>query len=299
MPLLAILLGLALMVPCSAATPQDEARAREILQRVSAEADRFWRAARDVFARETLVQRARKPPPRFRRRGAGNQTGNDSGQYISREIVSEYTFGVLAESPGSLYEFRQVLAVDGRPTVSAETARQTLAIGMRSGDDRVKRAMLDRFRQQGLPGGATDFGQMILMFTGAQLGRLEFAIGEEAWAGPDRALVLAYREKPGHESFTIFQGRHAMRQPLQGTLWVRRQDSVPLRITMISRHQEDERLRVHEATVDYAPSAFGLVLPVSVVHRDTADGILLMENRFVYEEYRKFTADSEVKFDVQ
>ena len=53
-----------------------------------------------------------------------------------------------------------------------------------------------------------------------------------------------------------------------------------------------------EGTVDYAMSAHGCILPAAVVHRELVGDKLLSENIFQYTPFRKFGAETELKFDV-
>ncbi|MGH9660369.1 MAG: hypothetical protein ACRD96_17600 [Bryobacteraceae bacterium] len=286
---LALLAGLA-------ASAQNDNAAAAILRRVAEEAEVFQSVARDLIAEEKLEHRSRKPASRFRPRIGKAAEAPAVVQYQTREIISEYAYGALAEAPGALHEFRQVIAIDGRPLVRAEKARQTLTLGVRSGSDKVKKKMLQDFEKHGLVGAATDFGQMILLFTKRRLPRYRFSVVKEAQIGADAAVVLSYRE--AGESLTIFSGRSSIRKPLEGELWVRKSDSLPLRITMVAAREEDDQTVRDEATVEYEPSAYGVVLPVSVLHRETAGDQLVAENRFRYASFRRFGAQSEVKFDV-
>ena len=61
------------------------------------------------------------------------------------------------------------------------------------------------------------------------------------------------------------------------------------------RDEANQHIRT-EASVDYARSPHGIVVPASVVYKETAGGELISENVFRYSAFRRFSADSEVKF---
>lgn len=269
----------------------------EILSRVSEEAEIFRRVAPETLAEETLTQRSLKPPPRFRRRGAtAPNAAPEKPEYLTRQITSEYSFATLRES-GALHEFRQVTAVDGRRVSTPESARHALGLGMRSEDDRARKRMLEDFQKVGLQGAATDFGQLILLFTKRQLENYDFRPDGYGRIGVDQMVVLAFSQRQGSPSMLVFEGRKTVRAKLDGQLWVRRKDGVPLRIILRSQWTEQKRVRKHEAVVDYTPTPFGIVEPASVKHSEFMDEELVTENLFRYSTFKKFGADAEIKFD--
>src|SRR5438067_11811571 len=110
-------------VAAIAALPGQTLPLADILSRVSEEAEVFRRIAPQTLTEETLAQRSLKPPPRFRPRvGTGVQEPT-AAVYQTREIVSEYSYATLRDSPGVLHEFRQVISVDGRRVKTPEQAR--------------------------------------------------------------------------------------------------------------------------------------------------------------------------------
>src|SRR5262245_20621333 len=110
------------------------------MRRVAEEAEAFGKVARDVIAQETLQQRIRKAPTRFRPRVGASVMAPPKIEYQTRTIVSEYAFATFKDSP-ALHEFRQVVSVDGQALLKAEKARQSLTLGVRSQDDNVKKRM--------------------------------------------------------------------------------------------------------------------------------------------------------------
>ena len=106
---------------------------RGILSRVAEEAEVLQQNAPKVLSQETLEQRAVLPPSRFHPRIGQAATQVVKPRLAVREVVSEYSVGTLKDSDSNnLVEFRQVVAVDGRPIQSAESARHALSLGMHS-----------------------------------------------------------------------------------------------------------------------------------------------------------------------
>jgi len=264
--------------------------------RLSEEAEVFAQTARSVLSQETLTQRSRKPAPRFRPRIGTAATTAPKEEFLTREIVSEYGYASFKDSPAALHEFRQVISVDGRQVRTMEKARRTLTLGVTSADDNVKKQMLKDFEKHGLTGAATDFGQLILLFTKRRLANYQFDVAGQERIGADTASMLSFRQRGGEESLTIFAGREALRTSLQGTIWLRMPDYLPLRIRLRSERREGGFVVQTEATVDYAMSPHGFVLPAAVAHREMTEGKLLTENIFQYTPFRKFGAESELKF---
>ena len=264
--------------------------------RLSEEAEVFSQAARAVLSQETLTQRARKPAPRVRLRIGAAATAPPKEEFLTREIISEYGYASFKDSPAALHEFRQVISVDGRQVLTREKARRTLTLGVRSADDNVKKQMLKDFEKHGLTGAATDFGQLILLFTKRRLPNYQFELAGQDRLGADTAAMLSFRQYGGNGALTTFAGREALRTSLQGTIWLRMPDHLPLRIRLRSERREGEYVVKTEATVDYAMSPHGFILPAAVAHREMTEGKLLTENIFQYTPFRKFGAESELKF---
>jgi hypothetical protein len=267
---------------------------RNMMSRVAEEADVFAHSARLVLSEETLRQRTRKPASRFHPRIGEGEAPKE--EFLTREIVSEYGYSSLKDSPNALHEFRTVISVDGKKVMGVEKARKTLTMGVASPDDDLKKQMLRDFEKNGLIGAATDFGQVILLFTKRRLPDYEFRSAGQGTMGADTAAVLAFKQKTGTESMTTFAGREALHTGLQGFVWVRIPDYLPLRIRLISSRKDGPYVFVTEATIDYAMSAHGCVLPAVVLQRETVAGKLMSENTFRYAPFRKFGAESEVKF---
>ena len=283
---------LSLLLTAGFADPQIDG----LLARVSEEAEVFRRTAVKLIAQETLRQRALQPPPRFRPRAGQAATQPPPIVYRTREIVSEYSYGVLRDSPGSLHEFRQVLSVDGRPVSAPARARRKLLAGLSSPDDRARQSMLEEFARYTLRGAATDFGPALLLFAPGRMGDYRFEAGGKARVGAEPALILRFRQTGGPASLTVFETRQVVRHALEGELWVRETDGLPLRIVLRSQRRQGPDTLSDHATIEYAPAPFGVLVPVSVVRRLHAGELLLEEDVFRYSPFRMFAADAEIKF---
>ncbi len=259
----------------------------------------FRRVAPQTLAEETLQQRSLKPPPRFHpHMGKGATAAPPAPEYQTREIVSEYSYAALQDSPGALHEFRQVISVDGRPVSTPEKARHALSLGLKSADDRARKRMLEDFRKLGLIDAAMDFGQILMLFTRRELHNYDFRIEGADRLGADEAIVLTYDQRQGQQTMLVFEGKKTIRAKLDGKLWVRKADGLPLRISLRSQWKEQRQTRRHEAIIEYTSTPFGIVLPASVKHSEFLDQQLITENLFRYAPFRKFGADAEIKFDV-
>ncbi len=273
-------------------------RLDQILKRVSEEAEVFFMRATDVVGRETLQQRVRKKPRRFRLRIGDDALAPPPIRYEKRQIVSEYGFSTLDDAPEAILEFRQIVSVDGRNVVDHEEARRTLTLGITHRDDRAKKRMLRRFEKHGLDGAAaTDFGQILLLFQRRSLQQYDFRIQGSGRIGASETLEIAFEQRKGPDSFTVFEGREAVHVPLAGVIHVRQRDYVPIRIVLEIRQQDEKFDYTYESTVDYYDSAYGVLLPVSVQYRKFVEGELLVENRAEYSKYQMFAVDAEIDFN--
>jgi hypothetical protein len=269
----------------------------EILARVAEEAEVLEQNAPKALTQETLEQRALIAPPRFLPRVGKAATVTPKPQLSVREIVSEYSVGTLKESDSrNLLEFRQVISVDGRPVQSAEHARHALSLGIQSPDDRIRKRMLEDFAKHGLVDVATDYGLILLAFTKRGLEDMQLKPAGETRVGAEDALVFSWRQNSTAGGELEFFGNRAVRRPLQGMLYVRKSDGLPLRVQAWAEHPDAKRTIRDEAAVDYALSAHGFLMPASVVHRHLVDGRLWIENLYRYEPFKLFSADAEIKF---
>jgi hypothetical protein len=288
----------ALLLLAGATALWAQADLETLLRRISEEAEVFRRRAPQALAEETLQQKAVRSTPRFYPRIGAAAARPRPRAVQTRVIVSEYSLGLLRESgqEGVLHEFRKVISVDGRSVTSAAEARHALSLGLRSPDDRVRKRLLEEFQRYGLIGAVTDFAPLILLFTKRGIGNYEIALAGQNRVAGQLARVLDYRQTAGAQSLLIFQGRKVVRHSMQGKIFVRASDGLPLRVTLESSHQDGKHLFRDEAAVEYAVNPHGFLAPVSVVHRGFADGQQQVENIFGYGPFRLFTAATEIKF---
>lgn len=273
----------------------------EILSRVSEEAEVFRHVAPQVLAEETLTQRALKAAPRFHPRVGAAATQAAAPVRQTREIVSEYSFGTLKDAPGPLHEFRQVITVDGKTISAAAAARHSLALGLASADDHARKHMLEDFQKYGLAKDlvVVDFGQLLLLFTKRQEGNYHFELAGEERMGAERARVVNYAQVGGPDRMLVFHGRRAIHQPVEGRIYAREPDGLPLRITIVESRADGKNVFRDEAVVDYTPNAQGFLAPAAVTHKGFAGDQLVVEDEFRYSTFRKFGADAEIRFDAQ
>jgi hypothetical protein len=263
--------------------------ATETLPQIARHASKFWQAASGYFCRETLHQKALTLPKRKLRIGR-KATEPVKPEFKDREIVSYYALGGFRTTPEALHEFRQVFLVDGKSTMPEAKALEKFQAILGSKDDRAKTELQEDFDQANLAVAATDFGQLILLFTKANLGKYNFERETTSLIGADRAIVIKFRQSTGPEALRIGEAGKQVRQPLSGKLWVRESDYQPLRITLTTtRRLESAEIR-DDASVDYAPTAAGAVLPASVVYRRYIDNELKVENVSQYSDWQSVKA---------
>jgi hypothetical protein len=289
---------LLLMVPLAAGA-QPPALLDKALSRLSEEAEVFSQAARRTVGKEVLHQKAMMAPGRFRIRVGEAARKAEEPRWQVREVISEYGFSSLKDAPEALHEFRQVISVDGRPQSEGDKARDVLVRGVVSEDDRLKQKMLRDFEKHGLRGAAFDFGQLILLFTRGNLINFRFTPAGSGRIGADAAVIYAFRQTQGHQALTVFEGREAIRVPLEGTIWFRKSDLVPLRIILVTERAEKDRRVRDQAVVEYFVTARGSVMPASVVHKQWVNSQIVVENRFQYSDFRRFSAEAEIKFEAE
>lgn len=269
------------------------------LERLAEEAEAFARSAEKLIGEETLRQRAIAAPPRFRPRIGAAALEPPPERWDERELHSEFAYARFrseGEEPGTIHEARQILTVDGRTVAAAGKARERLALGLRSDDDKLKRRLLEDLRKHGLPESATDFTLTLLLFQRSSLKRYDFTPGRESMMGADRVEVFQFRQKDGDEAFTVFHGRRMYRQRMEGEVWLRKEDSLPVKIIFQSLIPDKEAPVLDWGEVEYTRSAHGILVPVAAAHRRTIAGRPTAESRFSYGNFKRFGADSEIKF---
>lgn len=285
-------LALATLVAVTAVDPH--------LQRLTEEAEVFATSLDKVIGEETIRQKAMRKQPRFKLRVGDKAFEPEPPSYQERELRSEFGYASFKDEKdetGVWHEVRQILEVDGKALQTQEKARERLALGIRSNDDSVKKKLLQELEKQGLSGSATDFSLCLLLFRARNLPNFDFTPKEKIRMGADEMQPYHFKQKKGHESFTVFHGRKMIHQALEGDLLIRTEDGLPLKITLTSRiEQKDHASVVDVGEIEYMRSPHGVLLPVAVVHRRTWNEVLVAENQFSYANFKRFSTDSEIKF---
>ena len=293
MPLRAIVLFLTLHVLPACA----QINLAQMLSRVAEEAEVFQQNMPNTLTQEVLVQRTILPPPRFRPRIGSATVASANVRIQVREVVSEYTVAPLRKADSSnLVEWRQIVAVDGRTIQSQESARHALSLNLKSPDERLRKRMLEEFGRYGLVDVATDYGLILLAFTKRGLAQMNTSEAGEAWIGAEQAAAIHWRQTSPEGGELAFRGRQVARTPLEGILWVRKDDGLPLRVQVWAEYSAGDRTIRDQASIDYVLSPHGFLTPASVLHRHLVDGKLMTENLYRYEPFKVFSADTELKF---
>jgi hypothetical protein len=267
--------------------------------RVSEEAAAFLKIAPEILGTETLNHSEIKPPSRFHPRVGADATAPPAVQWIQREIVSEYGFSSFAGSKGGspvIHELRQVTSVDGKKTGDKKKAQDSLAAAITATDDAQKRALLKEFEKSGLADAATDFGQILLLFSRRDIERYEFTERPAIMIGYDRALVWSYKQLDDRNALTVFEPKQARRLKIEGEIRVRASDFLPLQITLMTHEGDSPKSIREEAAVTYKESPYGAILPYTTEHRELRNGKVVTENHFTYSDFHKFGASSGISF---
>jgi hypothetical protein len=118
--------------------------------------------------------------------------------------------------------------------------------------------------------------------------------GGSSWIGTDEAIAYEWRQTSG--GVLEFRGRTVNRRAMHGSIWVRKSDGLPLRISASVEHAEPQHRLRDDATIDYVLSSFGCVTPASVAHRHYVDDRILTENLYTYAPFRLFTAETNIQY---
>lgn len=265
-------------------------RTQKLAERLAREADAFEKIAPQLVGRETLHQRAMAPPARFKLRVGDAATHPPVAMWKEREIVSEYAFTLLGRE---VHELRQVTSVDRKQIAGENQAQDALAKLLTGRDDERKKRALEQFEKYGLQSAAADFGQILLLFSRGNQERYEITAAGPRLLGTVPTQVFHYRQLDGQQALTVFRGDAAaktQRLSVEGEIWVREADGLPLRITLAATDSSPEKTLREEATVDYAMSEFGALLPVETTHRELRSGVAVAENKFIYTDFHRYGA---------
>ena len=263
------------MFCCACGALKGDERTQQLVARLSQEADAFRKIAPDVVGQETLFQRAVKPPKGgFHIRVGASAQKPPQPVWQERRILSEYSFAAFAGEGGALHELRRVTAVDGRTVQDSKKAQEELAAIVTAADDKRKKELLEQFEKYGLVGAVTDFGQLLLLFNSGDVLHYEFTYRRIENQGTARLLVFGYQQIDGPEGLTVVdarRGQGARNVRIGGEVWVRESNFLPVRITLATGQQSPDLIR-EEASVDYAMSPYGALLPFWTEHRELRGG---------------------------
>jgi hypothetical protein len=283
----------AILVFTPAASAQTDPAA--LLARAVQESEAFRQKAQFLVAQEILRQRSFTVPPHPRIAIGAAAEDPLRPRYFVHEIVSEYSIAPLkGGQPPQLVEFREIVSKDSAPIKKRENARRALKQDSQSGEERVRKRILEELTALGLVDVASDYGTVLLAFTKEGLPELELTSGKEGFVGAEEAVSLDWRQNAG--GALEFRGHKVSRVPMRGTIWIRKSDRLPLRILCSMEHPEGKHTLRDEATIDYIPSAVGFVVPATVTHRHIVDGQPLTENLYSYEAFHLFTSDTKIEY---
>lgn len=285
-------------------------RTRQLAASLSQQADAFRKIAPDVVGQETLFQRAMKPPKGgFHIRVGASAQKPPEPVWQERRILSEYSFAAFAGEGGALHELRRVTTVDGRTVQDSKKAQEDLAAIVTAPGDKRKKELLEQFEKYGLVGAVTDFGQLLLLFNSHDVMHYEFTYRRTEMQGIARLLVFGYQQIDGPEGLTVITphrdaaqggnaqgGGSAQNVRLSGEVWVRENNYIPVRITVVTEQATQQDQIREEASVDYSMSPYGALLPLWTEHRELRGGKVVVENKFSYTDFHKFDAASQINF---
>ena len=289
-----------LAVVCAAGTLHAQISLSKALARVSEEAAVFQENLPKCLTQETMTQSASMPPSRFHPTVGAAAAIVPKPRTVTHDVVSEYSVGHLKGSDSSnLYEFRQVISVDGKTIQSVESARRALTLNIKSQDEQVRKRMLEEYAKFGLVDVATDYGLILLAFTKRGQDNMQIQPAGTAMIGADAATVFTWKQVSESGGELEFHGRVAVRQPLSGKLWVRSSDGLPLRVEAAAEYGTGDKKVRDEGTIEYLMSAHGFLTPVTVTHKHLVGGKTITENRYRYAPFKLFAADAEIKFETE
>lgn len=269
-------------------------RTQMLYRRLGEEAAAYARVAPQLVGEETLHQRALKAPPRFRPRIGEAAKEPPKPTWQERTLVSEYTLALFGDDAssgtGTFHELRQVTSADGKKIADSKKAQEMLAGAVTSSGDQRRLQLLKDFERHGLIGAVTGVAPMLLLFSERELPHYEFLYQRQEYQGAARILVFSYRQIDG-EGLSVFEPQKSdgpRRMQIYGEIWVREVNYMPVRITMAASQGEGATLFREEARVDYSPSEWGALVPLTAEHRELRGGNPVVENRFEYAPFRKF-----------
>ncbi len=284
-PFLCTILSMLATVP--AVQSQENPFLPQMLVALGREASQFWSAAPGYVGKETWREKytyVKQPGRRFFRVGA-DALKKPQTVTTARELVSLYAVAPFRRSPESLFEFRQIVSVDGKTSGEENRQREEFVDGLRDGSDKWRHKLRDAFEQQTMAGVMVDFGQIIMLFTKHGQKQFAFSVKGAERSGAETAVILHFEQQKGKQALRVTDSGNEQAAPLNGDILLRDPDYAVLQIRLSSSRTEDGRKVRDEAQVDYARNAAHAILPASVTHRRYLDGKLDYEDVFQYSDW--------------
>jgi hypothetical protein len=254
-----------------------------MLDRLASEAASFEKLAQEVTGREVIHQRMLKPSAKFRPRIGEAATKAQPLEWREREIISFYGIALIGRS---LHEIRQVISVDGKPVQGEQHAQQTLIALLTASGDRQKLAALKQLEKYSMGGAATDFGPLLLLFAHGGAERYEFTARGPRLLGTVPASAYHFKQLDGSEGLTLFAGQ-TQKLPIEGEILISEAPQGPIRITLSSTVPESDPLIREEASVEYARSPLGALLPSAIEQRELRGQDVASEHLFDYDSFQR------------
>ena len=267
---------------------QTDPRLDQALSAVANAAAQLLESAPRFGAQETLKQKVMVTP----RQGSAPEAGNPE-RTKDRQILSLYALCARSPHAHSLQEIRVISEIDGKTVLPKAKAWAELTdAALVNVDHRVE--LGPEFERESLGDTAVDFGQLLLLFQKSSLPKYTFAIVKTEMIGADSALVIFFAQQSGAASLHLNEAGKRSQSRLQGQIWVRASDNLPLRIELqAEREQKKARIR-DEVRVDYERRQ-SVLLPASVSHRRYLDNGLRAENIYEYTDWLPLAAAANPK----
>ena len=258
--------------PLSTPAAAEDPRLADALYRLSREASGLWQNAPHLLARELVTQRAMRA---------------HSKGFATREIVSFYSLGAFAGAPEALREFRHIVSVDGKAMEGEHAALAAFRRELASPDAESKQELIKSFERTCLSGAATDFGQLILLFTKPNQAKYSFQMAGDTRIGVDAAWIISFQQLAGDESLHIRDAGRKRDERLHGEISVRQGDYLPLRIVLHARHTVKSHEVRDEAKLDYTAIG-GALVPISLVYSRFENDEVTLESIYRYSEWQRY-----------
>ena len=265
---------------------QTDPRLDQALAAIARAAAQLLETAPRFGSQETLKQKAIVTPRRTPAADPGNRAGPAQApdRTNDRQILSAYALCGRGPHPQSLQEIRVVYESQGKTILPRAKAWAELKEAALT-NFALRPELRGEFERESLGETAVDFGQLLLLFQKTSLPKYTFALLKSELVGADAALVISFAQQSGAASLHLNEAGKRSQARLEGQIWVRATDYLPLRIILrAERDRKKVRLR-DEVHVDYELHQGATLLPASVSHRRYLDDQLRAENIYQYAEW--------------